>query len=425
MTTLFTETSGVLLLTARCGRFDQHGSSDERNEPVEVGDGMTTLSTELSPAELTDIKLRILSNGISFAPGFLESYRPEFIEKRWAYGASDALHFQARIPQEILLPQVIAPIHVVENSPYQLAADGLEYFLLEHGEPITPITFPKRPRFYEASFADGTPCREVGTLYGGGSLGIFALGTCYYFSVGKQCGFCSLEPTRSIYGDHLLDIKADDSAEMTRIALEQDPDLIRQVMLNGGNRRNNDMGFRRHLETVRRVAEVVNELDRQDEVEVHLITMPPDNLELLAELKGLPVKVAMNLEVFSPSLFPVIAPGKHDLYGREKAIEAQVRAAEILGAGNIYTIFVGGLEPVDSLAEGLDYVAERGVAPVINVFHPDPGVRLADHPRASLEDLRAMGKHLQAVYQKYDFVPFYQDCGRNSLDTEAANGWFH
>ncbi len=47
------------------------------------------MTHQLSPHEATEIKLHLLSYGVSFDEEFLDKYDPKFIEKRWAYGNSD------------------------------------------------------------------------------------------------------------------------------------------------------------------------------------------------------------------------------------------------------------------------------------------------------------------------------------------------
>lgn len=370
------------------------------------------------------IKLYLLSNGVNFDSVFLDNYSPEFIEKRWAYGNSDEKQFVKRIPPEILIGDIISAVHFVPESDLQLGFVDGKYVLKCNEKTLTEVSFPGRPKFYEMSTDDGIPCNSVATLYGSNCLGIFALGTCYYFHVDKPCGFCSLEPTRGTLGDHVMQVRPELAAQVTEIALNADPEVIKQIMLNGGNRRDNNAGFLHHLKTIEMLSDVLVKMGRIDSVELHLITMPPDNHALLKGLQNLPVKVAMNLEVFSPELFPLIAPGKAELYGREKIIEALRRAVDELGKGNVYTIFVGGLEPMDSLIEGLHFVAQMGVVPIINVFHKDPAARLSDHPRVPVAQLHQMGKALQEVFEQYEFKPFYRDCGRNSLDSEAFYGCF-
>lgn len=382
------------------------------------------MKVKMHQKEATQIKLQLLNEGIRFSTAFLAGYGAEFIEKRWAYGNSDAQKFNVRIPQEIYINDIIVAVHANMESRWELSYAENSYFLTCDNQFISEVTFPIRPKFYDTRLSNGLPCKSIGTLYGGGSLGIFALGTCYYFRIDKSCGFCSLEPTRSTHGDHIMLIKPEIATELTEIVLREDSKIIKQVMLNGGNRKSNDEGFRHHIATLEGITKAVSDAGLQDTVEVHLITMPPDSLKLLDMLDGLPVKIAINLEVFSPDLFSEIAPGKAETYGRDKLIRALEIAVDVLGYGNVYTIFVGGLEPVETLSEGIEFVSSRGVVPTINIFHQDPGTRLENHPKPSVSMMNEMGTLLQKAFVKHSFIPFYMNCGRNSIDTEAYLGLF-
>ena len=69
-------------------------------------------------------------------------------------------------------------------------------------------------------------------------------------------------------------------------------------------------------------------------------------------------------------------------------------------------------------------MAEHGVCPIINVFHNDFGTPMQNYKRPSVEELLEVGKELQAIYSKYGFTPYWDGCGRNSLDYEAKEGLF-
>jgi hypothetical protein len=106
--------------------------------------------------------------------------------------------------------------------------------------------------------------------------------------------------------------------------------------------------------------------------------------------------------------------------GQLHVLRALTRAAEILGAGNVFSIVVGGLEGQESMDRGMERLAGEGVIPVINVFHPDPETPLATRSAPPANRILEMGRSLQAVFDKTTFArPFYLGCGRNSLDAEA------
>ena len=44
---------------------------------------------------------------------------------------------------------------------------------------------------------------------------------------------------------------------------------------------------------------------------------------------------------------------------------------------------------------------------------------MQESAKPSVDYILKSGKILQKIYSKYGFEPFYNHCGRNSLDTEA------
>jgi hypothetical protein len=72
------------------------------------------------------------------------------------------------------------------------------------------------------------------------------------------------------------------------------------------------------------------------------------------------------------------------------------------------------------MTAGMEFLADHGVTPIINVFHADPGTPLYSHPEPSLDRIQEMGEILEGIFSRHSFMrPFYMNCGRNSIDTEA------
>jgi hypothetical protein len=370
------------------------------------------------------LKAELLSHGVVPTESFLDMYGPPFLEKRRAYGNPDDVNYRVHtIPQELyILPErLICAVNIRRNSPWYLDWTKEDsYFVYNKGRPEqrAHVSFPLRPKFYDRTLTEGEPVQNFVTLYGGGSLGVFVNGRCSFNDVGQTCGFCSLAPNRSRQTEFPEILKAHQVRQALQYALEDNETPITQVMINGGNFRDMDNGFLYYVEIVRETRGAINSVGR--DVELHLIVGPPRNLKLLKRLKDLNVSVAINLEVHDPDLFIQYCPGKHNVFGRDHVERALMACVDHLGPGHVYSIFVGGLEPVDSLATGMLHIAESGITPIVNVFHPDPDTSLANTPSPSPSEIIEMGRSLQAIFLKFSFAkPFYLDCGRNSIDTEA------
>jgi biotin synthase-related radical SAM superfamily protein len=123
-------------------------------------------------------------------------------------------------------------------------------------------------------------------------------------------------------------------------------------------------------------------------------------------------------------LFENVCPGKTKSYSRERMISALEYAAKVFKNGT-YTTFVGGLEPLETMFEGWDYLASKGIAPALSVFHPLPDSAFYDKPAPTIDYLFAAVQKEHEIYQKYNFKGLLcKSCNRNALDNEAVEGYF-
>ena len=385
--------------------------------------------TVLSQQEAVQIKLHLLSKGVSFDTAFLEHFAEKLdsMEKRRAYDDSDErqLDREKRIPQEMYLTDgVVVAVNYKQHSPWQLVYRDNTYRLIDKQDIDMEITFPQRPRFFEYVTPSGIRCDRIANLYGGSSLAFFTPGTCYYFNDGHECRFCSLKPNRSEQQIFVHTISPALAASVLQIALETDAALLKQIMLVGGNVPNYDQGFRHYLEIAAALDHQQISLPVEQRLKTHVSTMPPWDFGLFTALNKLNARVTMNIEVFDEHLFEVICPGKTQLYGQGQLLKALEHAASVVSGTRIHSTLIAGLEPVHSTIAGMKYLASIGVTPIINVFHNDRGSVYENHPRPSYEQLLEIAHALQELYKEYHLTPYWIGCGRNSLDFEAQQGWF-
>lgn len=374
------------------------------------------------------IKASLLADGIRISQSARRAYGPPYLVKRRAYGNADQLELRdAPLPQELYLgsERLICAANFRVNSPWLL--DFVEgRFVIRRGgtHESFSVDFPRQPPYYDLISAEDFRVSKVVTLYGGGALGVFVYGDCSLVAMKKPCQYCSIEPNRKRAVDFLSMTSPEDVELAVYRALSVDDGTITQVMLNGGNLPDLDKSFGYYL----RIAEAARKaVDRAGlDIPIHLIAFPPDDLGLIRHLSDLNVAIAFNSEVHDPALFERYCPGKAAIGGQALLRRALERAASVLTPGSVFSIFVGGLEPIASLTRGLREVAEVGATPVVNVFHADPETPLANHSCPSREVILEMGSALQSVYTDFRIKePFYSGCGRNSLDSEAFDRRFH
>ncbi|MDT3313229.1 biotin synthase [Pseudomonas sp. rhizo66] len=374
--------------------------------------------------ETVALKLKLLSNGVNFSKEFLDYLQNQstHIEKRRAYGTGDSviLESNTHTPQEIILEEkIITAANYNPNSAFQVVlAQG--YPALRYGNKTIKITFPARPVAYGKHLSNGELFEKHLTVYGNSTLGVFSPGHCYYFNNNRECKFCSLDAARENLSDHKMRIKGDLAGEAVEIATEVESGRYKRVLFNGGTIRNYDKGYSMHLDLMERV----KERNTASKLEYHLISMPPKDFRLFERFKGLGNNLSMSLEVFNADLFSEVCPGKSQDYTRERFLSAFEAAVDVLGRGNVYAGFVAGMEPLESIIEGIEYFGNMGVVPAVAVFHPDAGSHYSTKARPSVDFLNILGKKMSEIYQREGFKPLIEGSGRNSLDTEAYLGGF-
>ncbi|MCR4263909.1 MAG: hypothetical protein NUV98_04295 [Candidatus Roizmanbacteria bacterium] len=369
------------------------------------------------------VKLALLSQGIHVVSKDVFE-KPVYAENQFPYGHSNReVKNYTKVPAEMLLTKdVYCGLQLRSSSPWKMKAKNDGVGLFYEGTYVMPLSFIPRPHFYGKQIADGIPSEKVGVLYGSKYvLSFFTRGYCHYFSIGKQCKFCSLNPTRKSLGkNNILFITPAMAKQVTELAFEE-PSDIAYVNHCSGTHKSNDLGLKFQIDILKAIVSATPPGIKQ-----HMLTMPPDNLNLLEDLRhaGLGT-INFAIEVFDPKKFQYICEGKNTLYGRDNFFKAYEEAVRVFGKGNVYANFVGGLESIKTMEEGFWYLAERGVAPSINVFHPDPESVFAHVKPPTIEYLFNMVHAQDAVYKKHHFQPIYPKGGtRNSLDTEVYRGFF-
>ncbi|MFA6553735.1 MAG: radical SAM protein [Patescibacteria group bacterium] len=91
---------------------------------------------------------------------------------------------------------------------------------------------------------------------------------------------------------------------------------------------------------------------------------PPEDLDWIDRLTEAGMSsLMMNLECWDPTVRESLIPGKNRRCPREKYLDAFDRAYTVLGAGKVSTCFIVGVEPMDSLKDGIKAAVDHGAVP--------------------------------------------------------------
>lgn len=184
----------------------------------------------------------------------------------------------------------------------------------------------------------------------------------------------------------MMGLRADEVAEAYAAALSEED--IRFMILSGGSLVSTEREARMYADIFAALREV---RERQGRGTVFLcgsVALTGDECLRLKDV-GV-VHVTFDLEVFDRDLFRVICPGKEKFIGRAEWERRLLEAAAIFGEGGAACNFVLGIETLPphgfrdldealrSVVEGFAWCVDRGVVPLVTIWHATAGSAASD-----------------------------------------------
>jgi uncharacterized radical SAM superfamily protein len=138
----------------------------------------------------------------------------------------------------------------------------------------------------------------------------------------------------------------------------------------------------------------IRRIKRETGLLVGVQTPPHRDLSRYDGLREVGVnRVSFCFEIFDPTLFREICPGKHEEYGLDFYLEAIRYCARLGGRGPRHEPWVtngeiiAGLEPAESSIAAIDWITSVGAIPTVCVFRPLVGTDLEDMEPPRTEEL--------------------------------------
>ncbi|TXI23286.1 MAG: MSMEG_0568 family radical SAM protein [Roseateles sp.] len=304
---------------------------------------------------------------------------------------------------------VMVPVHTGSafSSPFVADAPGPDgrSLLRRDSIPIASVSFPRQPRFYGLSTADGLPYSQIATLHGADVLATTVLQTCIrYESRRKACRFCAIGQSLAA-GRTIARKTPAQLAEVAKAAVELDG--VRHMVMTTGTPPTPDRGALILCESAAAVRAAVD-LPLQAQCE------PPDTDAWFQRLKDAGVDtLGMHLEVVGEPLRRQLLPGKSEV-PMSRYWEAFEAAVAVFGRGQVSTYLLAGLgDDADTLLTTSRRLLDLGVYPFVVPFVPISGTPLEDHPAPSAAFMRSVLEPLGALVAQ---------AGLRSSDIKAGCG---
>jgi hypothetical protein len=180
---------------------------------------------------------------------------------------------------------------------------------------------------------------------------------------------------------------------------------IRDVQLTGGSEVDSARG------EVPLVVDILAAIDRKlglDNIpgEIYVYTSAPKDPAAVDALFAAGVdRVAYDLNVWNEAILEQACPGIFRHIGRAQQLRALEYAAQRHGPNKTCSAFVIGLEPLDSLLAGAEYVARRGIVPLFSIWMPHHRPVRGSTTAPALDYYRRARQGFAELFARYDLEP--------------------
>ena len=325
--------------------------------------------------EAIRLKTELLIEGLTISDEAMMTVGEGGLEKVfWVFEMTPSTHKSTGdgtrpLPNDMLLPYgLYADVRYSPASPFKVHKSGSAVILLKNGKEICEVKWPKRPAFYDMKTRSGESMKKVSSMRGDCGLRVCFDNACNYFVKGEQCKFCNIVPARQRNRDHVVTRKeADDIYDVVKEAIIDNP-VCSHLAMTAGAFKDDGLG---NLPNILEKLKPLLEIKNFPIVTAITATRNKEETEYLCST-GIS-SVAFNLEIWDEKIFNEICPGKTRRIGRERWIESLKEARDLLKPARALSSFVVGLEPMESVLSGIDYLSSNGIWPIMSPFVPMVG----------------------------------------------------
>ena len=334
----------------------------------------------LSVIDTLMLKAALLVDGVHADQAALAGLGQQFKEQNHGlFGWDFEDHVEQVLPDDFTLSDgTVVQFRLNQHSPYQVSAVDGRRALFHGDEMLGEVRWIKRPSFYGRTTAQGDSMVKVGQIGGEDCLFFCYQNYCSHFGTGEQCLFCNLVSTSTTYDSV---IRRKDIAAIGQVAAAAWAEaMVNHILLTGGC-----LGREREVNLVCEIVASIREHTGLERVPGTILPSPAKGDDIKRYYDSGIQALGYSMEIWDPKLYEAICPGKSQGTSHRAFITAIEEAVRVFGEGNVYGVFVMGLEPQDSLLKGVKVLAGLGANVVPFVWSPNPGSKLQGHRAPTAE----------------------------------------
>jgi hypothetical protein len=302
------------------------------------------------------------------------------------------------LPAELKLPSEVY-CQIRENTDANFRLRIIENNLViqdRQNKIVSPADFVALPPFSKNHSSDGTAFAKIVVYNGPCNLNFTWNYFCDYFRTKTECRFCNLTPAQDFYPEENISNSyksAKQIADVIEVAKKHHSD-IKSIVTRGTPHEKHGMGG---------TVQIMEELERgfsstngRDRTKLLMTVSPTKDISDVKRLYDAGVhSVSFNLEVFDRGYWKAIVPGKDLHIGRDLWERSLIEAVKHFGTGKVFSALIAGLEPAKTLLEGIHWLCDRGIVPIIVPFSPETGSQFEGFRPPTYKWM--METHLQAA----------------------------
>ncbi len=322
-----------------------------------------------------ELKAALLVDGIHATPEALKDVGKKYKEQNHGlFGWDFEDHVEMVLPDDFVLPDgTVVQFRKNSRSLYRVISQNGDLVLCNGEEHLCRIDWIPRPRYYGRQTVGHHPMVKIGQIGGKDCLFFCYQNYCSHFSKEEQCLFCNLVSTSQTYNSVLRKKDTEEIGEVAQAAFSEGG--VKHVLLTGGC-----FSHQKEIQLVKNILESIRRHTGFDRVPGTILPSPAKGEDEIKEYYDTGIKaIGFSMEIWDEKLYKGTCPGKSKSTSHDEFVHSIRNAVRIFGEGNVYGVFVMGLEPRKTFLEGVREMADYGANVVPFVWSPNPGSKLEGH----------------------------------------------
>jgi hypothetical protein len=324
--------------------------------------------------DMLELKASLLVEGMRATKDALAGVGTEYKEQNHGlFGWDMEDHVNLVLPDDFLLPDgTVVQFRMNASSPFCVrVADGALRLSCDDRD-ISDVSWIMRPAFYGLEVAQGKRMVQIGQIGGEDCLFFCYQNYCSHFTHEEQCLFCNLVSTSKTYGSVLRKKDAEWIGEVASAAWAEG--MVNHVLLTGGC-----FSHEKEVAVVEDILASIRKHTGMDRIPGTVLPSPAKGDDIKRYYDTGIQAIGYSMEIWDEALYRAICPGKSKGTSHDEFLRSIENAVKVFGPGNVYVVFVMGLEPKNTFLDGVKILMEMGVNIVPFVWSANPGSRLAGH----------------------------------------------